>query len=230
MGLIKSQNSPVTVAFKWRDIEAEASQLVEDARRKSEAIIAEAQAAAAALRESARDDGYRRGHEQGVAEGQTAGQRQAIDEQLQQLDAAMGALRGAVEEVLGAKQQLHADAVGEMVELAIAIARRVTKRQATFEPQVLVANLREALALVGRGRQLRIAIHPTQHDLLRQALPSLEVEWPALGEAQFVADATLSPGGCRVFTEHGQIDADLQSQLDRVVEGLMPPAAQEEAA
>ena len=63
-----------------------------------------------------------------------------------------------------------------------------------------------------------------------ESMPHLQIEWPALGQAQIVDDATLTPGGCRVFTEHGQIDADLEQQLDRVVGGLMPPASQEAAA
>jgi flagellar assembly protein FliH len=219
MALIKAEAAPAVVRFKWRDIEDEAHKIIESAKAEADAIC-----------QAARDEGYREGRVQGAADGRGEGLRLAIDEHAEQIEAALAALNQAVDQVTQSKQQLQADAVCELVELAIAIARRVTKCQAMFDPNVLVANLREALALGGRGRQLRIAIHPTQHQVLTEAMPQLAIEWPALTAAQVVEDATLSVGGCRVLTEHGQIDADLESQLDRVVGGLMPCQSQGEAA
>jgi flagellar assembly protein FliH len=219
MGLIKAEAAPPLVRFQWRDIELEAQKLIEAARGEADAI-----------RDAAREDGFRQGHSQGLAQGRDEGLRTAIDEHAQQMESALAALHQAAERVTAARQQQQADGVCEIVELAIAIARRVTKRQAMLDPQVLVANLRESLALAGRGRQLRIAIHPAQHEILAMALPHLSLEWPALSAAQIVEDASLSLGGCRVFTDHGQIDADLESQLDRVVAGLMPCQSQEAAA
>jgi flagellar biosynthesis/type III secretory pathway protein FliH len=35
-------------------------------------------------------------------------------------------------------------------------------------------------------------------------------------------DEAIAPGGCRVFTSHGHVDADLQTQLDRVTMKLLP--------
>jgi flagellar biosynthesis/type III secretory pathway protein FliH len=53
-------------------------------------------------------------------------------------------------------------------------------------------------------------------------LPLLRLEWPSLRHVELVEDATLSPGGCRVFTRGGRIDADLDEQLDRVIDELLP--------
>ena len=92
-----------------------------------------------------------------------------------------------------------------------------------------MANLQDALALAGRGRPLRVAIHPSQKDVLSTALPHLKLEWPAMETAQIIEDGSLSPGGCRVFTEHGAIDADIASQLDRVIDNLIPPGPPEAA-
>ena len=41
-----------------------------------------------------------------------------------------------------------------------------------------------------------------------------------------IDDASLSPGGCRIFTTRGRIDADLDGQLDRIVADLMPTTAE----
>jgi len=39
---------------------------------------------------------------------------------------------------------------------------------------------------------------------------------------EIVEDESIAPGGCRVFTSHGHVDADLQTQLDRVTMKLLP--------
>ena len=41
-----------------------------------------------------------------------------------------------------------------------------------------------------------------------------------LGETQIVADAAISPGGCRVETRFGAIDQTFEAQLARVEEEL----------
>ena len=42
-----------------------------------------------------------------------------------------------------------------------------------------------------------------------------------------VEDASLSPGGCRIFTNSGQIDGDLDGQIDRVAADLLPEEGSE---
>jgi len=219
MGLIKADAAPAVVRFKWRDIQDEANQLLEDAQREAQAI-----------RQAAREEGYRDGQAQGREEGREEAFGASVDEHAEQLTQVILALRGAVGQVEQSGQQVRTDAICDVVELAVAIARRVTKRQAMFDPEVLIRNLRESVALAGRGRQLRIAINPEQRQVLAAALPQLQIEWPALAAAQIVEDATLAIGGCRVFTDHGQVDADIDNQLDRVVSGLMPCASKGEAA
>jgi len=37
-----------------------------------------------------------------------------------------------------------------------------------------------------------------------------------------IADGTLTPGGCRIFSGGGQIDGDLDLQLTRIAQELIP--------
>jgi flagellar assembly protein FliH len=230
MGLIKAQVAPHVVNFQWRDVEADAQRMLSAAQRQSETIVRDAQTEAAEVREAARVDGFQRGYSDGLLQGRDEARQAAISEYSQQLELTIAALHEAVAQTVAGHKAIADTAVSEMVELAIAIAQRVTKRQAMIDPQVLLENLRESMALAGRQKQVRVAIHPVQRQVLSAALPQLQMEWPALGAAQIVEDPSLLPGGCRVFTDHGQIDADVQAQLDRVIAGLIPARTQEEAA
>jgi flagellar biosynthesis/type III secretory pathway protein FliH len=49
---------------------------------------------------------------------------------------------------------------------------------------------------------------------------------PHLADCEVVDDAAVSPGGCRVYYGQGEVVGDLDRQLDRVVNDLLPdPAA-----
>ena len=53
-------------------------------------------------------------------------------------------------------------------------------------------------------------------------MPRLMLNWPETQHVQIVEDASIAPGGCRVYAGGGQIDATLDEQLDRVVADLLP--------
>lgn len=233
MGLIKSPNVPSSAApFSMRDIENHAKAILLRARGQAEALLAEAQQEGEQLKAQAYaqglEEGRREGRKQGELEGAQAGAQQALAEHQEQLSSLVNALVTGVTQIDASRRELEAAGLSEVVSLAISIARRVTKRQGIIEPQVLTDNLKEAMTLVSHAADLRVAVHPNQTATLQSALPSLKLAFPKLSHVELLEDASLSPGGCRVFTARGNVDADLDAQLDRVVADLMPePNGQE---
>jgi flagellar assembly protein FliH len=136
----------------------------------------------------------------------------------------LSTLAAAAAELDARRQDLEADALREVVQLAAAVARRVTKRQGLIDHGVLMANVTDAMRLVVSAADVRISIHPNQRAALEAALPHLRMEWPALKHVELFEDPTLSPGGCRISTRGGRVDADLDEQLDRVIAELLPEA------
>jgi len=227
MGLIKSSNAPPSLSpFSLADIERQAKTILLRARQQADQLLAAAQAQAEALQREAAARGLAEGRQTGTAagleQGKRDGQQQALNESREQLQQALQALCGAMAAFEAARADLDASALAEVVELAIAIARRVTKRQGLIDPEILAANVQEAVKLVVKSADVRIAIHPAQRKTLDATLPQLQTQWPNLTHVQVTEDAALHPGGCRIFTAQGQIDADLDAQLDRVAAELLP--------
>lgn len=228
MGLIKSSNSPVAAAtpFSLADIERAGKVILLRAQQQAEQLLAATQAEAEILKEQARAEGLAAGRQEGTAQGmeqgKLAGQQLALNEYRERFQQAHAAFTKAASALDTGRGDLDANALAEVVKLALAIARRVTKRQGLLDPAVLTANLGEALKLVVHSTDVRVAIHPAQRATLDAALPQLRLQWPNLNHVRIIEDATLEPGGCRVFTEQGQIDADLAGQLDRIAAELLP--------
>ena len=230
MGLIKSSHAPASLcAFSLADIDRQAKAILLRARQRADQLLAAAQAQAEELKQQATAQGLAEGRQAGTAQGfeqgKRDGQQQALNESRAQLQAAMHALGAALAALDAGRADLEASALVEVVELAIAIARRITKRQALIDPAILAANLREAMKLVVKSADVRVAIHPAQRQTLDAMLPQLQMQWPNLAHVQVIEDPSLTPGGCRVLTAQGQIDADLDAQLDRVEAELLPLSA-----
>lgn len=225
MGLIKSANMPAAVSpFSMKDVERQAVALLGQARREAERFLVAAQAAGEELKSQARTAGHVQGRTEGHKEGFSAGREEGLEERRAELNGLVGALMEAAEQVNTSRLELEAAALNDVLRLAVAIAERVTKRVGVLDAEAAVANVAEAMKLVGHESDIRIAIHPSQKAALSAALPELRREWPKLEHVELIEDVGLAPGGCRVFTAHGQVDGDLDEQLRRIVGDLLPGA------
>jgi flagellar assembly protein FliH len=227
MGVIKSQNAPASLAvFSMADIEAAAKRILLRAQQQAEQLLTEAQAGARELREKAFADGFTEGRQSGLAkgheEGAKAGHAAAVAAQKEKMNELIATLTAAAHSLDTSRLKLESDGLAEVVKLAAGIARRVTKRQGELDPAVLEANLSEAMKLVVHAADVRVAVHPTQKATLDDVLPRLQLSWPNLEHVELIEDPAIAPGGCRVFTAQGHIDADLDTQLDRIVAELLP--------
>jgi flagellar assembly protein FliH len=227
MGLIKSADTPIGLAaFSLKDIEAQANAILRSAQQKAERIIAGAQTEAIEIQRRAHSQALAAGHKQGLemgkAEGKKSGHAAALAEHGAAMTKVVQALSKAVQEIEHNRLELQNRGLTEVIDLASAIARRVTKRQGIVDPEVLTANLREAMSLAVHAADVRIALHPSQLEKLQAELPALRLAWPQLKHVQLTEDPSIAPGGVKVQCTHGLIDGDLSMQLDRVIGELMP--------
>ncbi len=227
MGLIKATNAPTTLqAFSMKDIETQARGLILRAQQQAEQLLAAAQSEAESLKAKAMAEGFAEGRQNGITKGTEEGKKlalqQGLSEHRTQFANVLKALNAAMQELNKSRQELDAAAKTEVIHLAVSIARRATKRQGAFDPTMLTDNVHEAMKMVTQSTDVRIAIHPQQKQVLLDALPKLSLAWPKLQHVQLIEDAKLSPGGCRLLTAGGEVDGDLDRQIDRIAADLVP--------
>jgi len=227
MAVIKSsQPPPVLTQFSIRDMELQAQALLIRSRRAAEILLGEAQREGELLKAKAREEGFvigkREGLERGMEEGRKTGHDAALAEIKPQLTKTWTALTAAVNQLETDRHDLECAGINEVVKLAAAIARRVTKLQAAIDPQVLVENLKEAMKFAVQAADVRIVIHPEQRIVLNEELPRLMMHWPTVKHVELIEDPSVGLGGCRIITRQGEIDARIEAQLDRVIADLAP--------
>lgn len=160
-----------------------------------------------AIRKAAHKDGF----EQGKAEGLKAGEK-AIEAAVQRLTQLARSLAQPLESV---DQQVEE----ELAALAIAIAQQIIRRELKTDPGEVVAVVREAMAeLPASARHISIALHPDDAQLIREAIAIPEdgdTRW------QITEDPAMTRGGCKLTTEHSQIDATVEHRINTIVAHLL---------
>jgi flagellar assembly protein FliH len=228
MGLIKAESSTASAAapFSMADIEKQAHAIIVRAKSQAARILAEAARIGEEMKQQAQAqgiaEGTKLGFDEGMKRGQEAGHAQALDEHRAALTELVQALTVAANDLETSRRALESEASVDVLRLAVAIARKVSKRQGVADAQVLTTNVSEAMKLAVHASDVRIAVHPSQLKTLEDALPRLKLSWPTLQHVALVEDDSLAPGGCRIATGGGSIDADLDAQVDRIAADLMP--------
>lgn len=151
---------------------------------------------------------YRRGLEEGAA-----AEREKLAAPLKE---AAGRLAAQVRELTGLRTRVRREAEEDLVRLAVAIARRILRRELNTDPAALLGLVKAALERVEAREVLRLRVSPENVSMVEGALG--EIEMPARFEV--VADAGLEPGAVVLETVRGDLDASVSTQLAEIERGL----------
>ena len=215
-GIIKAGNQRTTsqqaggVAFNFADM---GNTYLSKVQVEANKIIDAARVEAAKIRKEAAEEG-RRAAMQSVE----ATLRGKVEQQLQTI---VPALKQAVQSVLDARQAWQRHWEQHALKLSTAIASRIVRREVQRVPLITVELIREALQLATGNERITLRLNPTDHATLKDHINKLTAEMNSLAETRVIADPAITAGGCRVETEFGSIDQQLEAQLARITEELL---------
>lgn len=159
------------------------------------------------IQQQARKEGFEQGRRDGL---QAA--RKEVDTTLQRLEQIMQAMAEPLQAV---DEQVES----ELLQLAIAIARQIIRRELQSDPEQVIGVVRDALsALPSAARNVRIHLNPQDALLVREKLvPADDAEMPW----KVIDDIALTRGGCRIESATSRIDASVEKRLNSVIAELM---------
>lgn len=225
--VIKADSSPpagkiATSVLNLTDIAVEARGIILDARKQAARIVADARQQSEQVLLSAGRKAYAEGFARGQNDGYNQGLRQASDEAatVQQADVSQlgQTVRSLISELTQARQQVLEQARQEMLSFAMELARKIVVGTAGVNTAVAQANLDRAIELAQGRTNLSIKVSPKQADELRAYCREL------LGDStawQVIADEDIGPGGVKIETATGEIDASIETQWNNIVAALL---------
>jgi flagellar assembly protein FliH len=128
-------------------------------------------------------------------------------------------LRDVIESVRDAREQYVADIGDEAVEVVFAATVRVLG-DAFADHDMVVAAVQEALRRSRERRRLVVRVAPRDFAVINSYRDAL-FEGATASELEVVADEQVKLGGCLLEGASGDLDARLETQLQRLRETLM---------
>jgi len=224
-GVLRREKFCSSPAFSFKDLEGQARSLLDEARAQARQILAEAEQQARRRAIQLEREAAPRGREQGRREAfeqaREEAARVAREEARQDYTKLCQALTAGLAAFDQNKRRLLATAESGMLELALAIARRVCKHDVGASSDTARDNAAALLEMVKHESDLALHLNPADHETLRTAVPELLASANRLAHVELVADPAVARGGCVLQSCHGTIDTTLETQVDRVAAALV---------
>lgn len=157
-----------------------------------------------------------RRYQAGVSEGRAAGEAAGATAATAKLQPMYDRLSKTVAEVAGYRARLRRESEPELLRLALAVAKKILRRELTVDPHALLGILKAALETINNAEILLIRVAPDDVPLLAGRLTALGLP----DRVEVAADRGLERGSVIVETQRGQIDASVQTQLAEIENGF----------
>jgi flagellar assembly protein FliH len=149
--------------------------------------------------------------------------RQAAHQQVRtELDAALNENRRQItaflQQFAAERQNYYRRVEGEIVQLALAIARKILYREAQLDPRALAGIVRVTLEKLDAGTAVNLHVSPKEAADWRHYF-ACQMEGLPVPEVH--EDPTVPAGECRIETSLGATEVGFQSQLKEIETGLL---------
>jgi flagellar assembly protein FliH len=165
-------------------------------------LLARAEAEAEMVRAAAHAEGYEAGRAEALA---------ALSPALEALQTAVVAGR---EERIAAADQLEVHAV----DLALFLSEKIVLGALAVEPERVVEAVRGALRGIVERERVTILVHPSDLELVREAMDEMRATLGGIEHCEVQAERRVGRGGAIVRTQDGDVDARVETKLQRARE------------
>jgi flagellar assembly protein FliH len=166
--------------------------------------------------EQAYQKGFAAGKTEGLHEGETAGFEQGT----QKIEPLVSSIRDALIQLDRIREETYQQIEKEVVELALAIARKVICREIATDKETVLCVAKEALAKVNEPGKIKIKMSPSDLQFINETRYQLSNLIPDIDTVTFEAEEAIQSGGCVIETDLGEIDARIERQLQAVEESF----------
>lgn len=165
----------------------------------------EQQAQLAALEREA----FTKGYAQGERAGLEAGGKRA--------EAMLRRLAQTLEELSSLRDNMVRQTERELVQLSVAIARRILQREVSVDAELTAALAHIALERLGGATPATVRLHPDDYTVVTSG----QVTPLAGRQVEILPDPAVARGGCLVESEFGFINASVDAQVDEIARAVL---------
>ena len=158
--------------------------------------------------------------EQAYIKGFAKGERAGLEVGRKKMEPVLDNFCQALKELNRITESICQDAEKEVVDLALAIARKVVGLEVSTNRDVVIRVVREALKNVSDHGKIKIRLGPSDFKFIMQDDRRVQEFSDGLERITFIEDPTIGQGGCVIESTLGDVDARIERQLQIIEEAF----------
>ncbi|MCF8024333.1 MAG: flagellar assembly protein FliH [Desulfobacteraceae bacterium] len=158
--------------------------------------------------EAIREEAYTKGKKEGRAEVE------------KKLHSTAQSLADALEQISRLRESLLSKSKEDMVRLVMAVARQVVQTDVEEKEDIIVNTVKKTLEAAVAADEYYIRVHPEDLAIVKEHEPLFLAAMKGLQNIHFMADESISRGGCVAESRAGDVDATIETQLSEIKDHL----------
>jgi flagellar assembly protein FliH len=150
--------------------------------------------------------------EQAYRKGMDAGKKEVEDKLAQ----ATKALSQAAQKLSAQSESIMQRSADDMLQLVMAIAERILHHEISEHKEVVARIVQNTINAAVQAEEFHIRVNPEDIEVLNEHKPLFIASLSGLSNIEFIADPSITRGGCVLESPSGRVDATLETQLDEI--------------
>jgi flagellar assembly protein FliH len=169
------------------------------------------------MQKQAYEEAFAQGKADGFEQGFDEGSKKGYEENVHLLQTQAATLVSLLNALSEPFKALDEEVEKALINLVIAIATQIIRREIKLDPGQIVAAVRETINVLPLASQkISLKLHPEDAELVRSALVlEMTPSW------SLVEDPLITRGGCKVDTEVSHVDATVEHRLAAVITSIL---------
>jgi len=157
-------------------------------------------------------EAYEKGFAQGEKDGLELGEKKALKvvENIENFFTEMSNLRKEI-----VKQDEK-----KIVEIIFSIANKIVHRQIGLDEKAIGETVVKALHLAAEKSEIALRVNPEDFDYVERLRPEFFAKFEELKSITVTSDPSITRGGCFLETPCGDVDARIETQLEKIYQCL----------
>lgn len=157
-----------------------------------------------------------RGYETGRAEGHAKG----VAEGQREIAARLEKLGRIISELENFRDRKINELLPSVIELSLDIAKKIVHKEIETDKDIVMFIARDAIKKVGEKEEsITIKVNPLDYEVMLSGIALLK-EQSGLRNISVEPLASISPGGCFIETQTGEVDARIEEQLKEIQDAI----------
>lgn len=164
-------------------------------------LISRAQEEAGTIKETAAQEGYRKGLEEAKED--------------------IESLKTAITGFMKAKQEVFEYIAPDILEISVDIARKIIKKEVEQDPQIILETILDILKSISKEEsRITIKVNPTEAPFIKENISKIIEKTGIDARINVTAAEETEIGDCIVYTNNGVVDATINTQLEIIKEAF----------